>query len=319
MTSSFVTRKLLFKKSSKKEETTLNTIIPTTTNVDDIPSSTSNEFRDLFIVILMFYPSICGMAFRFFQCQQIGNISYLISDLNLKCYDNQWFGMLVLILFVIFFFCIGLPLGIFIYLRRHKDKLYTNDFKDLVGPLYLPYKKEYYGMESLYMSLKLIMWATLVFFRSGSPLQFATSVLLSVIQLSIQLIFQPFKKKEVNKMQQTQLSLGVVTSVVSLCFKYISSLIESDRITELDLITYTTSKDILGIILLLLTISSYIYFAFKIINRYLNIRKEKNTKTIPIDNKIKDTDTFQLRKEKTKIIMPIDDRDDSRLDLDFSH
>ena len=76
-----------------------------------------------------------------------------------------------------------------------------------------------------------------------------------------------------------------MTSIVSLCFKYISSLVESDSITESDTITYTTSKDILGIILLLLTISSYIYFAYKIIKRYL---KSKNSKVDNINDNTKD-------------------------------
>ena len=68
-------------------------------------------------------------------------------------------------------------------------------------------------------------------------------------------------------MQQIALSLGVVTSVVCLCMKYISSLVQSANIAEKELATYVISKDILGTILLLLTLLTYMYFAYKIIKR----------------------------------------------------
>ena len=82
-------------------------------------------------------------------------------------------------------------------------------------------------------------------------------------------MLQPFKDNEVNKMQIVNLSLGVVTAVVSLCFKYISSLIEGDRIAEDDLEVYLSGRDILGVMLLLFTITSYLFFIYKISERHL--------------------------------------------------
>ena len=229
----------------------------------------SKIIHDVFIIVLMFYPSICGLCFRFFRCRIVGSLAYLTADLSLQCYDSNWWVMFVLILLVILLFVFGLPLGTFIYLRKHQNELEMDTFVNTIGSVYLPYKASCYFMEPLYMIVKLLMWATLVFFRSGSALQFACSVLLSVFNLSIQLVLQPFKDNEVNKMQIVNLSLGVVTAVVSLCFKYISSLIEGDRIAEDDLEVYLSGRDILGILLLLFTIISYLFFIYKISERHL--------------------------------------------------
>ena len=72
-------------------------------NILDVSST---GMQDLFIIVLMFYPSICGMAFRFFNCQKIGNASYLVADLSLQCYDTSWWSVFAIVAPIIFCFCI---------------------------------------------------------------------------------------------------------------------------------------------------------------------------------------------------------------------
>ena len=112
--------------------------------------------------------------------------------------------------------------------------------------------------------LKLMRWAILVFFPMGSPVQFAASVLLSMVELSIQLVFNPFAKDEVNTLQLVQLSLGFVTSLISLCLRYISALLESTRITPWDISAYHGYRNFLSVIMFLLTLFANLFFAYKI-------------------------------------------------------
>ena len=226
----------------------------------------STGMQDLFIIVLTFYPSICGMAFRFFNCQTIGNASYLVADLSLQCYDTSWWSMFAIVVPIIFCFCVGLPIFAFRFLFQNRDKLDDEHFRDIFGSMYIPYKRTYFGMESGYMILKLLMWATVAFFSAGSPLQFALSVIISIFQLTLQLTLQPFAKPEVNVMQVVNLSLGTMTALLGLCFRYISAVLDSKILV--DRVMYTTSRNILEVVIIAITLITYLFFTYKLTKKY---------------------------------------------------
>ena len=152
------------------------------------------------------------------------------------------------------------------------------------------------------MVLKLCMWGSLVFFRNGSPLQFASSVLLSVLQLCIQIKLQPFKNDDVNNMQLLSLILGVITSVISLCFRYIMVVLDSKRIQPKDIILYNSSKDILGVLIIIVTLFSYCFFIYKLsIHYHDNIKKFYASCKQYILNKKRKDKYFIMTKNKLEL------------------
>ena len=116
------------------------------------------------------------------------------------------------------------------------------------------------------MILKLLMWATLAFFSAGSPLQFALSVIISIFQLILQLTLQPFAKSEVNTMQVVNLSLGTMTALFGLCFRYISAVLDSKILV--DRVMYTVSRNILEVVIISMTVITYLFFTYKLTKKY---------------------------------------------------
>ena len=116
------------------------------------------------------------------------------------------------------------------------------------------------------MILKLLMWATLAFFSAGSPLQFALSVIISIFQLILQLPLQPVAQPEVNTMQVVNLSLGTMTALFGLCFRYISAVLDSKVLV--DRAMYTVSRNILEVVIITMTLITYLFFIYKLTKKY---------------------------------------------------
>ena len=150
------------------------------------------------------------------------------------------------------------------------------------------------------MILKLFMWGSLVFFENGSPLQFYVSVLLSVVQLCIQIQLQPFVKNEVNNMQLVSLILSVCTSVVSLCFQYTSALLKSFDLTPKQRSVYNSSKDVLGILLAVVTVFSYLFILYKCSRHYFKYVRKIKAKVTHVLSAIKSASSLSHERKKEK-------------------
>ena len=72
--------------------------------------------RDLFVLVLLFHPTLSGMTMQFFRCQTIdldeGPTPYLMADYSLVCYQGAWYATLPLALVVLFLFSFGTPCAI---------------------------------------------------------------------------------------------------------------------------------------------------------------------------------------------------------------
>ena len=59
------------------------------------------RFRDLFVVILLVYPSLSGRAMEFFRCREVEGEQYLMADYSVECYNSKWFAFLPLVVGVL--------------------------------------------------------------------------------------------------------------------------------------------------------------------------------------------------------------------------
>jgi hypothetical protein len=112
-------------------------------------------FRDLFVVVLLLYPTVSGKAMEFFRCQRIDGVAYLMADYAIVCHDATWWGFLPLVLLVLIGFALGTPAAIFFVLRRRRATLYEENGKVKAQPLdilYAIYKPHAYYYESVQMA-----------------------------------------------------------------------------------------------------------------------------------------------------------------------
>ena len=72
--------------------------------------------------------------------EQQGNY-YMAADYSLKCYDERYYGRMVLAVSVVVLFSLGIPLFLFAcVLRRKRRQLEESETKRLLGMLYSSYK-----------------------------------------------------------------------------------------------------------------------------------------------------------------------------------
>ena len=115
----------------------------------------AHGFRDLFVVVLLLYPTVSGKAMEFFRCQRIDGVAYLMADYAIVCHDAKWWTFLPLVLLVLLAFTLGTPVAIFLVLHRQRATLYEDDGKVKAQPLdtlYAIYQPRAYYYESVQMA-----------------------------------------------------------------------------------------------------------------------------------------------------------------------
>ena len=84
--------------------------------------------QDTIIIILLMYPGVSGHAMQFFRCRNIDKseeprVYYMMVDYGLKCYDGEYYGMMVLVVLVLVFLAIGAPVIMAWVLYKKRDKI----------------------------------------------------------------------------------------------------------------------------------------------------------------------------------------------------
>uniref|UniRef100_A0A7S0DJ70 TRP C-terminal domain-containing protein n=2 Tax=Amorphochlora amoebiformis TaxID=1561963 RepID=A0A7S0DJ70_9EUKA len=179
------------------------------------------------------YTAIVLQTFRLFNCDQIGSTSdsvVLLADMNQKCYEGQHLlfmiclGVPMLVLYVL-----GFPFVCMVFLWRNRKDMpvvladapgigWEERFRRLrksikVFLLFHGFKPKYYFWEILIMARKIMIVCFAVFFDSPS-LQAASSTLLIVIALGMQLQWKPFSTRMCNHFEL----YGIITSLVTFFF-----------------------------------------------------------------------------------------------------
>ena len=175
-------------------------------------------FRDVFVVILLLHPSISGKAMEFFRCRTIDDVSYLMADYSLECYDGTWYAFLPVVLAVLLLFSFGTPLLMAYVLYSRRTTLYNDDGTPIpqsLDVLFAIYQPKAYWYESVQMVFKLGLWAAFVFFTQGSEMQLATALVVNVLQLCLHLIFLPFGGVEAWLLNVMQACTLVLTTRVN--------------------------------------------------------------------------------------------------------
>ena len=83
-------------------------------------------------IIFIVYPSVCARTFAAFTCKTIEGVHYLDQDYSIVCWQGQHVPIVLAALFSLIFFVVGVPLGTFLILRKHKDQLFDEHSKNYI-------------------------------------------------------------------------------------------------------------------------------------------------------------------------------------------
>ena len=66
------------------------------------------------------YTSVSTSIFRLFDCSEVQGEWYLTADFTVRCFEGEWNTFMGLAVLGILVFTLGIPLGLFVLLRRNR-------------------------------------------------------------------------------------------------------------------------------------------------------------------------------------------------------
>lgn len=112
------------------------------------------------VVVFMLYPGVCQTAFAALRCRDLGpGLSVLEADYNVDCNSDDYQLFRITAVLAILLVPVGIPVGAFLLLRRHEERILDGDvdtlreFNVLVGD----YEPEFYYWECIELARKLIL------------------------------------------------------------------------------------------------------------------------------------------------------------------
>ena len=123
-------------------------------------------------LLMLAHTPVSRKVFQYFHCNNLAGQMYMFADYSVKCYSDEWFAFLPVVLLVLFCFTAALPLSISLYLFRHRDHLYSAVVQQKVGWLYAPYRRGIEFWQVHDVVLKMILTGLLIYI----PMTARTSV-----------------------------------------------------------------------------------------------------------------------------------------------
>ena len=146
----------------------------------------------LCVLLYFFWPTSLKQTFRLFSCRQIGTAEdlFLMSDFEEPCFKGRHLTFVFAVgLTQIFLYAIGLPLVVFMFVRRHRSELDKPVVMFRYGLFFAGFRKESYYWECV-VALRKESTVLLGVFgpQLGTPMLAHVALLVFLLQLLVQLI-----------------------------------------------------------------------------------------------------------------------------------
>jgi hypothetical protein len=161
------------------------------------------------VVAFVLWPMICLRTFGLFACRTVSDAaslsytsglasqSYLVANTFEKCYEGTHLlvvaiaGVPVLVLL-----CVGFPIGLVWFLRRHRNDLAKREFAEKWEFLYSTYTRDHPYWEAVVMARKMALSAFATFLLDSAPTTQAAALLsvfvvASCLELYVAPVYEP--------------------------------------------------------------------------------------------------------------------------------
>ena len=166
------------------------------------------------VQIFFFQPSIVQYTFSMFNCSELDPDEMFLSDnLSIPCWKNEHLiYTLAVALPSLLVWCILIPFGLLIFLRRQRAVLGETSQMLKYGFLYKEFRNDKFYWEFFTMLRKLLMICSVVFLKDASMV---VQGLVTFIIILVGFIFQdklrPYKYDQLNKMETWSILASAVT------------------------------------------------------------------------------------------------------------
>ena len=172
-------------------------------------------------VLFLSYNVLSTTAATMFKCRPevIDGHQYLHADLAVQCYSSSHVAGMIVASIMALLFNLGMPVLLFLFLRRHRTRLRDPALFRRFGFLYQGYSvsRGRYAWESIVMLRKfsIVMVASTM---EDPWYQAIAGISIVVIALALHLAFHPYDNALYNRLEAAVLTVLAVTQVISLVY-----------------------------------------------------------------------------------------------------
>lgn len=144
----------------------------------------------LFTVFLL-YPFVSKTVLGVFNCIEVDGTSYLLADLSLLCFDDNWNSYAVVCGIFVAMYPVGIPVSYLLLLRKADLRDAATTF--MLGFLYEAYTTLCFYWEVVDMLHKLVLTGIVAFAPANT--QLAINMAILILYLEVLLWVQPYLRK----------------------------------------------------------------------------------------------------------------------------
>lgn len=214
----------------------------------------------LLVCLYLFFPSLVRVAWGMFACVKLdmpgkppyadyavatAPYGYFVQDMRQACYQGWHLGWsLGLGVVTVLIFCVGVPVGLLLWLLTNRSRLGKPEVRMRCGFLYVVYKADRYWYEALVAARTVLLVCIAVFASVVGPYYgVVMSVVVFHVSLVLQLSLRPFAFMKVHRLQLALIGCLDLTGCVALTFFTVGLDAASDAVA--------VYKEVAGAVLLL--------------------------------------------------------------------
>ena len=189
-------------------------------------------FQALDLIVFATYAGVCSRIFVFFRCMEVDQAWYLLADMRVRCFGDDWNTSRSLAIVCVLCLMIGIPCVYVVAMFTHRRYLHDRDefhdkgdsssssltkhlrIKDILGSVYGPYRSAFYYTDQVETLRRVLLTGGLMVLGEDSVARVFMGILVSVCWLLFVTGCHPYASKWDNTVS-TLLSAQVVVTLVS--------------------------------------------------------------------------------------------------------
>jgi hypothetical protein len=185
---------------------------------DEFPKD--NTIATMVILLFLAHPTLTKYLFNIFTCMEIDGQTYLLQQLDVKCWDyTHVFYIVTCAVPAIIVWVLGIPAICLGYLVKNKKNLTNIIIRIRLGFLFNGYRPRAFYWEFIILYRKIVIICCSVFLTTISiPIQALCVMFVLILALYLQDQVQPYTTKDLNSIELKSILCATVTIYCGLFF-----------------------------------------------------------------------------------------------------
>jgi len=217
------------------------------------------------VLFFQMFPRIIIESLSVLNCTQVGNDFFLIADLSIQCYTDNFNSIATLATIVIIVYGIFIPVGVVFFIYRYRLTQDSALTMKRFGFFYNKYEDKYFYWELVVLLAKVFVVIVLVYASYSQLVKITVIAFIFFTAMVLEMKISPYKEYKHNICVQLTLLAVFFSALCGIYFLFHSLSNFSDALdtTAIDVIIVIVNSGVLAVIFLL--------FCFAVRNTVLDL------------------------------------------------